>query len=173
MCPEGAAGDEPLRGSGRRPLLPAEKGVYAVCFRLEGPVEIRDRRGRVLAKAERGYLIYVGSAGGPGGIRARVSRHLRGPQRVWWHIDSVSSSPLARPVFIYYEVGRYGRPAEDGLASYIEPLEGLFPLGMAGATDSLRPHMFYCKDPGAIAEALARRGGTLWWCGDEGKGRYL
>jgi len=51
LCPEGAAGDEPLRGSGRRPPLPAEKGVYAVCFRLEGPVEIRDRRGRVLAKA--------------------------------------------------------------------------------------------------------------------------
>jgi len=68
LCPEGAAGDEPLRGSGRRPLLPAEKGVYTVCFRLEGPVEIRDRRGRVLAKAggswprQRGATSYTWAA---------------------------------------------------------------------------------------------------------------
>jgi len=111
LCPEGAAGDEPLRGSGRRPLLPAEKGVYAVCFRLGGPVEIRDRRGRALAKAEAGYLIYVGSAGGPGGIRARVSRHLRGPQRLWWHIDSVSSSPWPGPSSSTMRLGATaGRP---------------------------------------------------------------
>jgi len=36
---------------------------------------------------EPGYLIYVGSAFGPGGLRARVSRHARLKKKTHWHID--------------------------------------------------------------------------------------
>ena len=34
-----------------------------------------------------GYYIYVGSAFGPGGLAARVGRHLRQEKRLRWHID--------------------------------------------------------------------------------------
>jgi Uri superfamily endonuclease len=34
-----------------------------------------------------GFYAYAGSARGPGGLRARVGRHLRGDGRVRWHID--------------------------------------------------------------------------------------
>jgi len=34
-----------------------------------------------------GVYIYVGSAWGPGGLRARVGRHLRGSPKLRWHID--------------------------------------------------------------------------------------
>jgi Uri superfamily endonuclease len=36
---------------------------------------------------EPGYLVYVGSALGPGGIRARVARHARKSKKPHWHID--------------------------------------------------------------------------------------
>jgi Uri superfamily endonuclease len=36
---------------------------------------------------EPGYYIYVGSALGPGGLRARVSRHFRKTKAKHWHID--------------------------------------------------------------------------------------
>lgn len=36
---------------------------------------------------EHGYYLYVGSAFGPGGIRARVERHLRKHKKHRWHID--------------------------------------------------------------------------------------
>jgi Uri superfamily endonuclease len=34
-----------------------------------------------------GYYCYVGSARGPGGLRARLSRHLRQRKKPHWHID--------------------------------------------------------------------------------------
>lgn len=36
---------------------------------------------------KRGYYAYVGSAFGPGGLRARISRHLRSSKKFHWHID--------------------------------------------------------------------------------------
>ena len=40
-----------------------------------------------------GHYLYIGSARGPGGIRARVNRHLRpaGEKRQHWHIDRLLS----------------------------------------------------------------------------------
>jgi Uri superfamily endonuclease len=34
-----------------------------------------------------GYYLYAGSARGPGGLRARLARHLRKEKPVRWHID--------------------------------------------------------------------------------------
>ncbi len=34
-----------------------------------------------------GYYAYVGSARGPGGLRARLARHLRAEKRPRWHVD--------------------------------------------------------------------------------------
>ncbi len=34
-----------------------------------------------------GYYGYVGSAQGPGGLAARVGRHLKGGSKLRWHID--------------------------------------------------------------------------------------
>ncbi|MBN1580584.1 MAG: GIY-YIG nuclease family protein [Anaerolineae bacterium] len=34
-----------------------------------------------------GWYIYVGSAMGPGGLRARLARHSRSDKRLHWHID--------------------------------------------------------------------------------------
>ncbi len=34
-----------------------------------------------------GFYIYVGSARGPGGIKARVTRHRRQKKKLHWHID--------------------------------------------------------------------------------------
>lgn len=34
-----------------------------------------------------GYYSYVGSARGPGGLRARLARHLRAAKRPRWHVD--------------------------------------------------------------------------------------
>ena len=37
-----------------------------------------------------GLYLYAGSARGPGGIRARVARHLRRPKACHWHIDHLT-----------------------------------------------------------------------------------
>ena len=36
-----------------------------------------------------GHYIYLGSAHGPGGLRARLGRHLKGDGQLHWHIDAL------------------------------------------------------------------------------------
>ena len=70
--------------------LPSGPGAYALSFRLDKPVmlPIARLKNPVL---DPGMYIYAGSAFGPGGIRARVSRHLRADKKPHWHIDHLSA----------------------------------------------------------------------------------
>ena len=35
----------------------------------------------------KGYYLYVGSALNPGGLEARITRHLKKEKKIFWHID--------------------------------------------------------------------------------------
>lgn len=66
--------------------LPAGPGTYALILHCNVSTEYRiGALGPI--QFDMGYYIYVGSALGPGGIRARVSRHLRKTGKLHWHID--------------------------------------------------------------------------------------
>lgn len=80
--------------------LPVEPGAYALTFRLDGPVTLPISRLKnpVLAA---GIYVYAGSAFGPGGIRARVSRHLRVEKKPHWHIDHLSTRAACIEVKTY------------------------------------------------------------------------
>ena len=67
--------------------LPSVSGTYALALRLADPLDLTIARRRVLLPP--GLYIYVGSAQGPGGLRARLGRHLRGDGRPRWHIDAL------------------------------------------------------------------------------------
>lgn len=67
-------------------VLPSDPGSYALVLRNRAPLEVVVGKLGPVA-IERGYLLYVGSARGPGGLRARVGRHARGRQIRHWHID--------------------------------------------------------------------------------------
>lgn len=66
-------------------------GTYVLVFDLGQPVE--NRLGSFL-----GRYCYVGSARGPGGLHARVARHLRKAKPLQWHIDLLTSSEGFRPI---------------------------------------------------------------------------
>lgn len=61
-------------------------GTYALVLRSDSSGEVQIGRWDRLI-VEPGYYVYVGSARGPGGVRARVSRHFRGTKTRHWHID--------------------------------------------------------------------------------------
>lgn len=58
------------------------------------------RLGRLHLRA--GTYLYVGSALGPGGLRARVARHLRPYKRLHWHIDYLLQVSRAKRLFLAY-----------------------------------------------------------------------
>jgi len=68
--------------------LPVQSGTYALLLQLAQSTQLHiGRLGTFFFPA--GDYVYIGSAFGPGGLRARVARHLRGNGRRHWHIDIV------------------------------------------------------------------------------------
>ncbi|RMG54181.1 MAG: DUF123 domain-containing protein [Gammaproteobacteria bacterium] len=69
-----------------RARVPAECGCYLLLMRVS-----RTQRLRVgalgMMRVDPGWLVYVGSACGPGGLRARLARHARRRKPRRWHID--------------------------------------------------------------------------------------
>ncbi|WP_346911312.1 DUF123 domain-containing protein [uncultured Roseibium sp.] len=78
-----------LAGEGEADRLPVGPGTYGLLLRLAEPVTLGLARlgNPVLAP---GLYLYCGSANGPGGVRARLGRHLRRDKAVRWHIDYLS-----------------------------------------------------------------------------------
>ena len=48
-----------------------------------------------------GYYFYAGSACGPGGLKARVARHMRRPKLNHWHVDQISAVAEVVGAFIW------------------------------------------------------------------------
>lgn len=70
--------------------IASNPGTYALILQVENAVNIQVGQ---LAKQEflPGFYLYCGSARGPGGVRARVDRHLRKRKKSHWHIDYLTS----------------------------------------------------------------------------------
>jgi len=65
---------------------PSSKGSYALVLRLRRSTILQvGRLGRF--RFPSGWYVYVGSARGPGGLGARLGRHLRTEKPLRWHID--------------------------------------------------------------------------------------
>jgi len=67
-------------------MLSDEPGTYILI--LKSAVTRRVRVGRLgNLQLCPGYYVYIGSAFGPGGLRARIDHHQRLAKRPHWHID--------------------------------------------------------------------------------------
>lgn len=68
---------------------PALPGAYLLLLTLTEPMTVGlPHRPAVTLPA--GRYLYAGSARGPGGIRARLARHMRADKRPHWHIDQLT-----------------------------------------------------------------------------------
>jgi len=69
--------------------IPAVAGAYALLIRLSAPLAPAIPRfpHRSLRP---GRYIYCGNAYGPGGLRARIARHLRSGKALRWHVDRLT-----------------------------------------------------------------------------------
>lgn len=72
-------------------FLPAVVGAYLLAIDLPAALPVRfGRRRRAVLLA--GRYVYCGSAYGPGGLRARVGRHLRRDKPIRWHVDRLTAA---------------------------------------------------------------------------------
>jgi len=82
--------------------LKALPGTYALILQSHATTRIQIGHWRKI-EAQPGYYIYVGSAFGTGGVRARVSRHLRIDKPKHWHIDYLRAFVTTLAVWVSYE----------------------------------------------------------------------
>jgi Uri superfamily endonuclease len=69
--------------------LPDSSGTYALLLALSQSVQLRvGALGE--CRFDSGWYVYLGSALGPGGLAARVGRHIGAKGRTHWHIDCLT-----------------------------------------------------------------------------------
>ncbi|TLG75625.1 GIY-YIG nuclease family protein [Methylocystis sp. B8] len=98
----------------------AAPGAYALWLRLEAPLDVRV--GKISATLPAGNYLYCGSARGPGGLRARLSRHMRPQKRAHWHIDQLTAVASVLGAFVQ----------EDGDECAFNAALGDLPIPVAG-----------------------------------------
>jgi Uri superfamily endonuclease len=124
-------------------LLPAAKGSYALLLRLDEAARIR-----VGALGDwpfaAGYYLYLGSALGPGGLAARLRRHLSREKRPFWHVDYLRGR--AAVAGIWYVTGPARREHAWAAAATRLPGAGI-PVPRFGASDCRCPgHLVYFQE---------------------------
>ncbi|MEM8743893.1 MAG: DUF123 domain-containing protein [Pseudomonadota bacterium] len=83
--------------------IPATAGAYTLILSVARNVALTRPQG-CQPSLSAGWYVYAGSARGPGGIRARLARHLRRDKRVHWHIDQLTT---------HYDVAAWAVPLPD------------------------------------------------------------
>ena len=71
--------------------LPSDKGAYLLLIELAAPLAVA-LPGRPATTLAPGRYAYAGSAYGPGGLRARIARHLRRDKPSRWHVDRLTAA---------------------------------------------------------------------------------
>ena len=120
--------------------LPAQNGTYALLLYVPRatPLQI----GKLGAfDFPRGNYVYVGSAHGAGGLRARVMRHWRDTKKLHWHIDYLRAA--AKPRGVWYTTA--ARADECVWANAIAHIADVrVPALRVGASDcTCATHLFF------------------------------
>ncbi|MEZ0346091.1 MAG: GIY-YIG nuclease family protein [Infirmifilum sp.] len=130
-----------------------EKGVYALIINVQSSTLINFKG--MPARLDPGTYVYIGSAHGPGGVKARVRRHLKPEKKTKWHIDKVTTLPYAQIICV---VCAETQSPECILTPHLEKHGFIHPLPGFGSSDCRRgctSHFFKCnKNPAECIRAV-------------------
>jgi len=123
---------------------------------------------------QHGYYVYVGSALGPGGLRARIAHHQKLSTRPHWHIDYLRAHAQIKCIWFSYDVRR----REHQWAGVMGTVSrAKIPLRGFGASDcNCQSHLYFLQhchrgsvSSGALlSNTLAWRSSSLT-CPNEGR----
>lgn len=101
-----------------------------------------------------GHYAYVGSAFGPGGVRARLGHHLVVARNRRWHIDYLRAACEVRGAWICYAEHRYEHLWAEALSAISG---GEFPLHGFGSSDcDCKTHLVHFKRLPRMASFIRR-----------------
>jgi len=123
-------------------VIEPRRGTYALILSCMSNARIRIGRLGAM-QLQPGYYVYVGSALGPGGLRARIAHHQKPSSRPHWHIDYLRAHTRLHSVWLNY----HGRRHEHQWARAIYKMkDAKIPLPGFGASDcSCLSHLYFFK----------------------------
>jgi Uri superfamily endonuclease len=83
-------------------MINAQPGTYALILTSTEAASIRVGKIGNL-QLQPGFYVYVGSARGPGGLRARLAHHLKPTGRLYWNIDYLRAHTIPEEVWFCYD----------------------------------------------------------------------
>lgn len=101
--------------------IPAVAGAYVLIVELAASVRVVLPR-RTEADLPPGRYLYCGSARGPGGLRARVGRHMRRDKAIRWHIDRLTNVGTVPGCWVFPDGDECALVAR--LAALVAPIPG-------------------------------------------------
>ncbi len=145
--------------------IPVDRGTYALMLQSHASVSLRvGALGNITIYP--GYYIYVGSAFGPGGLRARISRHIKRSKKLHWHIDYLRQHTTLQEVWF----DSYPARQEHRWAEALESSGRMrIPFPRFGASDcSCESHLFYSESAPSLPafrhrlESHTKPGVKIW-----------
>lgn len=93
----------------------------------------------------RGFYAYVGSAKGPGGLKARIRRHLRKIKKTRWHIDYLTVNNNVSIVTVIYAETHSMEDYESLIASELYRQLKPYIKGFGSSDKDDYTHLFKCS----------------------------
>jgi len=121
-------------------VIQPKPGTYALILSCTSNARIQIGRLGTM-KLQRGYYIYLGSALGPGGLRARIAHHQKPSPRPHWHIDYLRAHTPIQCIWFSCD----GRRREHQWALMVKTMSGTtIPFLRFGASDcDCRSHLYF------------------------------
>ncbi len=122
--------------------LPKAKGGYIIIIEVSKSILITMSKRKI--RAGPGFYAYIGSAGGPGGLRARLLRHIRKTKKLRWHIDQITSNIYTNIIKIILSTEVWGKTFENRISLCLSNKNLDYIKGFGSSDDrNSRSHLFY------------------------------
>jgi len=114
-------------------------GTYVLLFFLSEQQKFRAGK-KIEINLLPGYYLYIGSAFGPGGLRARLNHHIHLRASARWHVDYLNQVAVLKEIWY----ATTARKREHDWANLFQQLTELFlPVEGFGSSDcQCRAHLF-------------------------------
>ena len=140
-------------------VIEPRRGTYTLILSCERNARIQiGRLGKM--QLQPGYYVYVGSALGAAGLRARIAHHQKLTSRPHWHIDYLRPHTRLHSVWLNYD----GKRHEHKWAHAIHNVkDAMVPLPGFGTSDCSCPsHLYFFKH--SPTRLMSMKTPRLWGC---------
>jgi Uri superfamily endonuclease len=124
--------------------IQAHSGTYALILSSQSRQTVQvGSLGRLDLKP--GFYVYIGSAFGPGGLKARLGHHLKVSSRPRWHIDYLRPLTNVSDLWFTYDPARWEHQWADLMS---QKMHGLIQMPGFGSSDcACLSHLFHFPTP--------------------------